>query len=623
MAFPFGGRAQNAYAPQAQQYAIAGNLLGDQVFPDIQVAASGGYVVWEDNLTDGSGLGLSARWLNNSFSGQLASFQVNEQGDLDQEHPRLALFPDGGAVFVWQGGRPGFQHIYARFLAADGTFVTGDVQVDSANGENQIGPAVAVLANGSVVVAWTSYGNGPTMLDVWAQRFSATGQKLGPEFKVNRFDAQNQRSPAVTALSNGNFAVAWVTEFVSNLRVTDFNTTNAVTANAIVYCRIFDAQGLPVTDDLRAGLYEVPICANPVIASLSDGGLTVVWNQRDTLDRNNGWDIYGRAFSATGLTNGLPVRLNVFTYGDQFAPRIAAIGADQMVVWNSLGQDGSQEGVYGRYLHNGQPSSEEFLVNREYTVSKQIHPAVAADPSGRFLVVWTSFIGGSSSFDLYAQRYVSIGVVTDPPSAPYVVALSASELAVSWPELAGFFNLQHYELFIDKDTNPTPITLTNNYYVVTGLPPGSAHRLNLAYRFKDGTLSPLSAAAKATTWGLDANFDGLPDSWQQMYWGPNPENWPSPNVDSDHDGANNLLEFLSGTSPVDAASVLQTHLTLTPEGGRLTWNSEPGYMYQVQKSVNFNGWENYGSLRRAADTSDSVLVGSLNEAEFYRVIRVR
>ena len=158
---------------------------------------------------------------------------------------------------------------------------------------------------------------------------------------------------------------------------------------------------------------------------------------------------------------------------------------------------------------------------------------------------------------------------------------------------------------------------------MSGLAPGKGYFFYLAYRFTDGSRSPLSLAAKANTWGSDANFDGLPDTWQQIYWGFNPVVWASPNADSDGDGASNLNEFLTGTNPLDANSVLRTRLRFTPAGGRLSWNTEPGFIYQVQKSTHFSAWTNYGSPRFAAGTTDSVAVDALDRAEFYRVIRVR
>ena len=48
------------------EYAIAGSLPGDQVFPQLSLKTSGGYIVWQDNITDGSGLGISAQRLDSS-----------------------------------------------------------------------------------------------------------------------------------------------------------------------------------------------------------------------------------------------------------------------------------------------------------------------------------------------------------------------------------------------------------------------------------------------------------------------------------------------------------------------------------------------------------------------------
>ena len=94
----------NYYAANGTEYAIIGSLPGDQVWPDVAVTASGGFVVWQDNATDGSGWGVSARRLDGTLSGTLSTFRVNAQGTNDQENPRVAMLKNGGAVFVWQGG---------------------------------------------------------------------------------------------------------------------------------------------------------------------------------------------------------------------------------------------------------------------------------------------------------------------------------------------------------------------------------------------------------------------------------------------------------------------------------------------------------------------------------------
>ena len=63
------------------------------------------------------GWGVSAMQLSGgTLSGSGSSFRVNVQGTNDQANARVALLQNGGAVFVWQGGKPIQEHIYARFL---------------------------------------------------------------------------------------------------------------------------------------------------------------------------------------------------------------------------------------------------------------------------------------------------------------------------------------------------------------------------------------------------------------------------------------------------------------------------------------------------------------------------
>jgi hypothetical protein len=76
-----------------------------------------------------------------------------------------------------------------------------------------------------------------------------------------------------------------------------------------------------------------------------------------------------------------------------------------VVAWSSYLQDGSDFGVFGqRYDSSGASVGPEFQVNT-YTTGTQFGWSVAADPSGDFAVVWTSE-GQDGSFDgVFGQRY--------------------------------------------------------------------------------------------------------------------------------------------------------------------------------------------------------------------------
>ncbi len=608
--------ADGAYSRLAGEYSLSGALPGDQTRPALAFGPTGGYVVWQDAVTDGDGSGISAQRLNDNLSGTLATFRVNQLGAGHQELPQVAVLPNGGAVFVWQGGALGFQKIYARFLNPDGIFATGDVLVGVDTNQASLSPAVAVLAGGDVVVAWSRMEGDGHLQGICARRLSAAGAVLGDEWVVNQTTLYNQSKPAIAALAGGGFAITWISESV---RGRDPNVAESIAESyAIdVYARSFGAQGAALGGEFKVNTVANR-CDNPAVVATVDGGFTIVWEQRDVVVRTNSLDIVARSYDAAAVPASAPVVVNATTYGDQYAPRIATQGGTHFVLWTSLGQDGSYEGIYGRALTlSGAPSGDEFLINTT-TLNRQIHPAVAADSTGRLLVVWSSFTGVAAGCDLYAQRYAS-GQPVPTPAVPSLSAVGQSRLSVSWAELAGY-DVAHYAVYVDGGTNA--LTTTNLFLVISNLVGGSTHSVRMEYVLRDGRRSALSAAGNGTTWGEDANFDGLPDDWQARYWGLNPLGWPAATADSDGDGATNVQEFLAGTDPTSRDSALRLGMIRNAQGLWLNWNTEPGFVYQVQLSTNTVTWQNLGSARFAPGAGDAVPVGG-SDLRLYRIIRMR
>jgi hypothetical protein len=406
--------AQPNFGTNGGEYAIAGNLAADQGYPRLSIGPSGGYLVWHDNAIDGYGFGIGAIALDANLTRVSTPFRVNQLRGGDQERPQVALLKGGGAVFVWQGGQQGFQRIYARFLSPSNTWTTADLHVSTFGKFYQIHPAVTVLTNGNVVVVWAAFNRHSTnsMQDVYAQVLSPAGQKLGGEFLVNQFTSFNQRTPAVAALSTGGFAVSWVTEHQRSgpISVPDpmYDHTPTNFPSIEIFARRFESSGVPAAPEFAVNLGS-EACANPTIAAAADGSFMIAWGQKNVSDRPRSWDVFARSFSSSSV-GGVVLPLNFHLYGDQFAPQISAVGSTYLVIWTSMGQDGSWEGVYGRYLENSAFSGGEFRVNRT-TINRQMHPGVAADSSGRFLVAWSGLVGGVQGFDLFAQRYVSANYV--------------------------------------------------------------------------------------------------------------------------------------------------------------------------------------------------------------------
>lgn len=455
---------------------LTGSLGGDQVFPAVAFNATGGYLVWQDNATDPSGLGVSLRRLGPDLTPQGAPVRVNQTLALNQHRAKVSMFTDGGAAVVFQSGIPNRHHILARILSPGGTFATDEILVNNAlakinsrfttnwtlihnnrprtrrytvkesirvRHEFNSSPSLATLADGSVVVAWSSsrvYQTNSTTLnervtlnsktfilvtnrtripistktsgmqDVYFQRLSATGEKLGGEVQANQFTAFNQRDASVAALAGGGFVVVWISERQRSSTFDSLPPGAAASPSIIgassvdVYARLYDAAGNPQTEEFLVNT-EPRSCSGPSVAPGANGGFTVAWSERSGV-RTNGLDIFIRAFASNGAAASGAVRANTFTYGDQFAPSVAAVGGQQLVVWSSMGQDGSWEGVFAQAFSGAVPVGDEFRVNVS-TPFGQMQPQVAGDAVGRAMFLWSGYTTGGSGFDVFGRTYLA------------------------------------------------------------------------------------------------------------------------------------------------------------------------------------------------------------------------
>lgn len=85
---------------------------------------------------------------------------------------------------------------------------------------------------------------------------------------------------------------------------------------------------------------------------------------------------------------------------------------------------------------------------------------------------------------------------------------------------------------------------------------------------------------------VDTDGNGLPDWWEQQYFGH--LTGTDPSADPDHDGESNLAEFLAGTNPTNAASVLKlnTVSSVSANSVKFQWPSATGRYYRVLRSTN-------------------------------------
>jgi uncharacterized repeat protein (TIGR01451 family) len=121
---------------------------------------------------------------------------------------------------------------------------------------------------------------------------------------------------------------------------------------------------------------------------------------------------------------------------------------------------------------------------------------------------------------------------------------------------------------------------------------------------------------------LDANTNGLPDWWEELYF-PNPADRIATN-DFDLDGLLNRDEYVAGTNPTDPASRLVIgHAASTPGGFTLTFLAASGRVYSVHYSSNLaaRAWSDLAT--HLPGTGGPVSVTDTNapaaSARFYRL----
>lgn len=587
------------------EFLAAGMLPGDQTAPTLALGPQGGVLVWQDNATDGSGLGISARRVTADGSPLGSAFRVNVQAEGDQEAPQVALLADGSAFIVWQSGPQGKQSLRGRFLGRDGQLAPTELLLSEGMADARQA-SVAPLRNGGAAVAYSAAGVDGDMLGVFATLVTPAGGVSPTLIRVNQFTAFNQRDPHLASLADGTLAIGWISE----------QQTGEFRAD--VYARLFDASGSPKGAEFRVNS-ATNACAAPHLASSPDGSLWMAWSEYAGADASLRWDVTLRRLGPTGRPLAAPVRLNATRKGDQLFPRISFARENALVVWSSEAVDGFGLGVAGQLLGLDGASVGAELVLNSSKRGNQIEPAVASPDGQSWMIAWSSWGGLRGGMDLVGQRIAPVGGALERIAQVYTDANSSWQVSASWPAPAGIPVLR-YEVRFDGGE---ALAVAQNYWNSPDVLPGSEHSIQVRYVHQDGRVAAWTDTVRVSSWGKDNNGDGLPDDWQARHFGPAMAAWPSPAADSDGDGVDNRREFLAGTVPTNPADALKIDLQREEQGVRIRWNPKAGAIYQVQFSADLEGWVNVGEPRFAAQTADEVLVTDLPANGYYRIKRTR
>jgi FG-GAP-like repeat len=341
---------------------VAGGTAS-QVDGQIAPLQDGGYVVvWEDasrTYNPGGFAIVGQRYdaAGNKVGGEV---QISQFNDGDQRSPAVTVLANGNiaVAFVDVFGFNG--NIYVRIFDPALNLVRDDV-IDR-GADSTFDPSLTALADGGYVVSYTvPVGNvSPEVTDVVMRKVSATGLVSGELNIDNQTDRQIMSELAT--LSNGNIVAVYQDEFNGTVSDTD-----------ILY-GIFTPAGTQVAGPANVtGAAGLGLETEPDVAALRDGGFVVVWTDPDS----SVTDIRASILSNAGVAMVSEILVNTTTPGEQNEARVVALADGGFLVsWEDDNADLVRAQRFDAAGHK---------IGAEFTVKNGISPAIVESPQAAVL----------------------------------------------------------------------------------------------------------------------------------------------------------------------------------------------------------------------------------------------
>jgi len=266
----------------------------------------------------------------------------------EEAQPSVAWNADTNEyLVVWEDRRnvaSGYgSDIYGQRVSAAGERLSGDFRISRAE-SGQFD--AAVVWNSQVneyLVVWSDQRNNPTRrLDIYGQRVSAAGTRLGGNFRISGTGAlEDDTEPMVAYNADANqYLVVWEDRRLGGYSVSD------------IYGRRVSGDGKRLGADFRiSGLTWSSGGLLPVVAwNAKAGEYLVVWSDRRN-ESASGYDIYGQEVRASGRLDGGNFRISgAGATAHEGAPGIAYSGPlnQYLVVWQDKRAGYDDWDIWGR-----------------------------------------------------------------------------------------------------------------------------------------------------------------------------------------------------------------------------------------------------------------------------------
>ncbi|MBC8473021.1 MAG: hypothetical protein H8D56_26465 [Planctomycetes bacterium] len=379
------------------EFQVNTHTTNKQENPDIAMDGAGNFViVWNSYLQDKSSNGVFGQRFDQNCNPLGEEFQINTTSGGNQREPSVAMDTAGNFVAVWQG--PGTveedkEDIFARRFNLNGQPVGSEFRVNTNTNDKQLCPRTAMNNDGRFVIVWES-ANVPQegKKAICSQLYDSNGMRIGTEFVVNDGPSDG-RYPDAAMDSQGNFAVVWMQDKSSNS----------------IMGRLYNADGSSKTEPFEVSTITLSSVTQPSISMNRQGEFVVVWDGDPELAGLD--DIHARMFGPNGTAIGEQFIVNTTIEGPQQNPKVAMNNRRQfIVVWDSkINPDINEREIFAqRYDSTGEAIGDEFQVNT-YIEADQKRPAVAMGQGRKFVTAWQSYGQDGSSDGVFGWTGQMVG----------------------------------------------------------------------------------------------------------------------------------------------------------------------------------------------------------------------
>jgi hypothetical protein len=359
--------------------------------PAVAWVPAGAYVVaWQQQSATTGGWDIFAEKFQSNASAPPTAvgpaFQVSATSSaFCRQSPAVASDAAGDFVIVWTSDEVGggLHGIFGQLYNSAGQ-AQGQFQVNTTMTDDELAPAVAMMADGRFLVAWQSNGQDSSSWGIVARAYKAAGG--GPpsgEIAVNVTTAGAQHSPAVAYLPASAAVAAERFEVVWQAEGQDGTGTGA----SGIVGRAFDGAGNPQSGELAINLPATGAHSHPRIASDPSGNFVVAWEGLTA----GGGGVLTRRFNAAGTALSGQLMVDSSPTGAAHDPVVAANAVgDFVVVWDALGQDGNAAAVLAQAFDNrSQPLGGKLQLNTT-TAGDQGFAGVGLSAGGSLMAAWQS-----------------------------------------------------------------------------------------------------------------------------------------------------------------------------------------------------------------------------------------